>query len=103
MTFSEKDNLSTRKSENLTPNMGENANSNSSEDNKNKCSHYRNPAIDGLRALAIIGIVAFHLRPAMLQGGFLGVTLFLVLAGYFSTISLLHIYSPPQEPPQQKQ
>ena len=93
MTFSEKDNLSTRKSENLTPNMGENANSNSSEDNKNKCSHYRNPAIDGLRALAIIGIVAFHLRPAMLQGGFLGVTLFLVLAGYFSTISLLHIYS----------
>lgn len=49
----------------------------------------RNKAIDGLRALAIIGIVCFHMRPSLLMGGFLGVTLFLVLAGYFCTRSVL--------------
>lgn len=49
----------------------------------------RNPAIDGLRALAIIGIVCFHMRPSLLPGGFLGVTLFLVLSGYFCTASVL--------------
>ena len=35
-------------------------------------------AIDGLRALAIAGVVLYHLRPSALAGGFLGVTVFLV-------------------------
>lgn len=56
---------------------------------KNQIESKRNPAIDGLRALAIIGIVCFHMRPSTLSGGFLGVTLFLVLAGYFCTHSIL--------------
>lgn len=56
---------------------------------KNQVESKRNPAIDGLRALAIIGIVCFHMRPIVLSGGFLGVTLFLVLAGYFCTHSIL--------------
>lgn len=56
---------------------------------KNQTESKRNPAIDGLRALAIIGIVCFHMRPSTLSGGFLGVTLFLVLAGYFCTHSIL--------------
>lgn len=56
---------------------------------KNQTKSKRNPAIDGLRALAIIGIVCFHMRPSTLSGGFLGVTLFLVLAGYFCTHSIL--------------
>lgn len=92
-------------SHNYSINTSNNLNSNSNINSKNGSkigsdnntqthnSSKRNPAIDGLRALAIIGIVAFHLRPAMLQGGFLGVTLFLVLAGYFSTITLLHLYN----------
>lgn len=53
----------------------------------------RNAAIDGMRAIAIIGIVAFHLRPIVFNGGFLGVTMFLVMAGYFSTMSLLKMFS----------
>ena len=57
--------------------------------NKSTKSSKRNPAIDGLRALAIIGIVCFHMRPSVLSGGFLGVTLFLVLSGYFCTRTVL--------------
>ncbi|KXA20092.1 acyltransferase [Gardnerella vaginalis] len=57
---------------------------------KQSSSVKRNPAIDGLRALAIIGIICFHMRPSTLAGGFLGVTLFLVLAGYFCTRAVLN-------------
>lgn len=46
-------------------------------------------ALDGLRAVAIIGVVLFHMRPSALEGGFLGVTLFFVLTGYFITRSIL--------------
>ena len=46
--------------------------------------------LDGLRALAIIGVIFYHTRPSLLSGGFLGVTLFFVLAGYFSTRSMVH-------------
>lgn len=46
--------------------------------------------LDGLRALAIIGVVLYHTRPSLLSGGFLGVTLFFVLAGYFATRSMVH-------------
>jgi peptidoglycan/LPS O-acetylase OafA/YrhL len=38
--------------------------------------------LDGLRALAVIAVVAFHLRPAAVPGGFLGVSLFFTLSGY---------------------
>lgn len=46
--------------------------------------------LDGLRALAIIGVIFYHARPSLLSGGFLGVTLFFVLAGYFATRSMVH-------------
>lgn len=39
-------------------------------------------AIDGLRALAIAGVVLYHLRPSALAGGFLGVTVFLSSRGF---------------------
>lgn len=42
-------------------------------------------ALDGLRALAIAGVVLYHLRPSRLTGGFLGVTLFFTLSGYLAT------------------
>lgn len=45
-------------------------------------------AIDGLRALAIIGVVAYHTRPSLLGGGFLGVTVFFVISGFLITRSL---------------
>ena len=45
------------------------------------------PAIDGLRGLAVAAVVAFHL--GHLQGGFLGVDLFFTLSGYLITRLLL--------------
>jgi len=41
------------------------------------------PALDGLRGVAVAGVVAFHL--GYLRGGFLGVDLFFVLSGYLIT------------------
>ena len=46
-------------------------------------------ALDGLRALAITGVVLYHLRPSRLTGGFLGVTLFFTLSGYLATKSIM--------------
>jgi peptidoglycan/LPS O-acetylase OafA/YrhL len=37
--------------------------------------------IQGLRALAVISVIAFHLNPAWLPGGFLGVDIFFVISG----------------------
>ncbi|MEO1056908.1 MAG: acyltransferase family protein [Actinomycetota bacterium] len=45
------------------------------------------PALDGLRGVAVAGVVAFHL--GHLSGGFLGVDLFFTLSGYLITRLLL--------------
>ncbi|MGI5174735.1 acyltransferase family protein [Dactylosporangium sp. CA-152071] len=49
----------------------------------------RRPALDGLRAVAVAAVVAYHLDPRLLPGGFLGVDLFFVLSGYLITGLLL--------------
>ncbi|WEV58259.1 acyltransferase family protein [Bifidobacterium sp. ESL0728] len=56
----------------------------------------RNDAIDGLRALAIIGVVAYHVRPSLLSGGFLGVTIFFVISGFLITGSVERRMASPQ-------
>ncbi len=43
------------------------------------------PALDGLRALAVIAVIFYHLGAGWAQGGLLGVTLFFVLSGYLIT------------------
>ena len=48
----------------------------------------RIPALDGLRALAVIGVVLYHARPQILPGGFLSVTLFFVITGFLTTRSI---------------
>ena len=40
------------------------------------------PDIDGLRAVAILSVVAFHAFPANLRGGFVGVDIFFVISGF---------------------
>ncbi len=44
--------------------------------------------IDGLRTLAVMGVIIYHLFIAQLPGGFLGVPLFLLISGYFVTNQL---------------
>lgn len=39
-------------------------------------------AIDGLRAVAIVTVLIFHLRPTALPGGFVGVDVFFVISGF---------------------
>lgn len=45
--------------------------------------------IDGLRSIAVIGVILYHLTPWLMPGGFLGVTLFFVISGYLMTDILL--------------
>ncbi len=40
------------------------------------------PDIDGLRAIAILSVLAFHVFPNWLKGGFVGVDIFFVISGY---------------------
>ncbi|HMC42236.1 MAG TPA: acyltransferase family protein, partial [Acidimicrobiales bacterium] len=43
------------------------------------------PALDGLRALAVTAVVAYHLGLPWARGGYLGVDLFFVLSGFLIT------------------
>ncbi|MEJ9218226.1 acyltransferase family protein [Paenibacillus glucanolyticus] len=43
------------------------------------------PGLDGLRALALIGVMGYHWNFGFAGGGFLGVSLFFVLSGYLIT------------------
>jgi len=40
------------------------------------------PDVDGLRALAVISVILFHLDKTILPGGFVGVDIFFVISGY---------------------
>ncbi len=45
--------------------------------------------LDGLRALAIIGVLVYHLNASWLPGGFLGVDVFFVVSGFLITTLLV--------------
>jgi peptidoglycan/LPS O-acetylase OafA/YrhL len=47
------------------------------------------PALDGLRAFAVLAVFAYHLRWDWARGGYLGVDAFFVLSGYLITSLLL--------------
>lgn len=50
----------------------------------------RIPALDGLRGLAVAGVLAYHAGWAGARGGFLGVSLFFTLSGYLICTLLVH-------------
>ena len=46
--------------------------------------------IDGLRAVAVLAVLVYHLDGAWLPGGFLGVDVFFVISGYVVTAALMN-------------
>jgi peptidoglycan/LPS O-acetylase OafA/YrhL len=45
--------------------------------------------IDGLRALAVVPVIAFHAGFGLFSGGFVGVDVFFVISGYLITTILI--------------
>lgn len=59
-------------------------------DSHGSSPHVRHiPALDGIRAIAILLVFAVHTSPPLLPGGRLGVDLFFVLSGFLITTILL--------------
>jgi peptidoglycan/LPS O-acetylase OafA/YrhL len=47
------------------------------------------PGLDGLRALAVLLVVAYHLWPQFVAGGYIGVDIFFVISGFLITSLLI--------------
>ncbi len=45
--------------------------------------------LDGLRAMAVLAVLGYHLRPSAVSGGFLGVDVFFVISGFLITTLLI--------------
>ena len=65
-----------------------------SESDSSKSASYVpfNPGIDGLRAIAVLAVIAYHSGITRFSGGFLGVEIFFVISGYLITALLLGEY-----------
>lgn len=59
------------------------------EELKIKIPNYR-ADIDGLRAIAVLLVIVFHVFPKSLKGGFVGVDIFFVISGYLITGIILN-------------
>ena len=46
------------------------------------------PDIDGLRAIAVLSVIVFHLKSDAFAAGYLGVDIFFVISGFVITMSL---------------
>lgn len=52
------------------------------------------PYIDGMRALAVLSVIAYHMDPAWLPGGFTGVDVFFVISGFVVSASMARFDRP---------
>ncbi|MCL1701395.1 acyltransferase family protein [Lysinibacillus sp. Bpr_S20] len=52
-------------------------------------NHRYIPGLDGIRALAVLAVIAYHFNFKWASGGFLGVDIFFVLSGYLITSTVL--------------
>jgi peptidoglycan/LPS O-acetylase OafA/YrhL len=50
------------------------------------------PPLDGIRAIAILAVLIFHISANTLRGGFTGVDVFFVLSGFLITSNILYDY-----------
>ncbi|WP_321912813.1 acyltransferase family protein [Paraburkholderia sp. J11-2] len=56
---------------------------------RSAAAHEYRPHVDGLRAIAVIGVILFHAFPSRMAGGFIGVDIFFVISGYLITTIIL--------------
>ncbi len=55
-------------------------------------NHRYIPGLDGIRALAVLAVIAYHFNFRWASGGFLGVDIFFVLSGYLITSTILPMH-----------